>query len=302
MEPSLVIMAAGMGSRYGGLKQIDKITESGEIILDFSLYDAFMAGFKNIVFVIKEENQEDFSALIDNRAGKFMDIKYVYQKLEDLPEGFEIPEGRTKPWGTAHAIMAARDKVEGPFAVINADDYYGPAAFVGMYEFLINTKNDGEFAMVSYQLKNTVTENGHVARGVCSVDKDGKLDQIVERTKIMKINGGIAFTEDEATWTNLKEDTLVSMNFWGYTRNMLSELELRMGDFLKTTIENDPLKGEYQIPTVTDDLIKEGKATVKVVESKDRWYGVTYKEDKASVAMALEAIKDRGIYPPVLWE
>ncbi|MEG0291791.1 MAG: sugar phosphate nucleotidyltransferase [Anaerovoracaceae bacterium] len=301
MEPNLVIMAAGMGSRYGGLKQIDPITEAGEIILDFSLYDAFMAGFKKVVFVIKEENKEDFAKYIDGRAGKFFEVHYAFQDLKDVPEGFAVPRDRVKPWGTAHAIMSARNVVDGPFAVINADDYYGPSAFHAIYDFLSQTKNDGEFAMVSYQLKNTVTDNGHVARGICQVDEKGFLADIVERTKIMRVDGKIAFTEDESNWVTLDEETKVSMNLWGYTRNMMDELENRMGDFLSETLKSNPLKGEYQIPTVTDALIKEGNATVKVLESKDKWYGVTYKEDKEPVSRALTAMKDKGEYPEILW-
>ncbi|MEG0919316.1 MAG: sugar phosphate nucleotidyltransferase [Anaerovoracaceae bacterium] len=301
MEPNLIIMAAGMGSRYGGLKQIDPITEAGEIILDFSLYDAFMAGFKKVIFVIKEENQEDFAKFINGRSEKFLDVEYAYQKLEDIPSKFHIPKDRVKPWGTAHAIMAARDKVTGPFAVINADDYYGPEAFHKMYDFLANTKKDGEFAMISYMLKNTVTENGHVARGVCQVDEKGLLADIVERTKIMKVNGQICFTEDDENWIPLKPETQVSMNLWGYTKNMMDELVARIEKFLEEALTSNPLKGEYQIPTVTNQLIKEGKATVKVLNTKDKWYGVTYKEDKEMVSRAIEAMKDKGLYPEILW-
>ena len=212
-EPILVIMAAGMGSRYGGLKQIDPVTDKGEIILDFSLYDAMMAGFKKVVFVIKEENLDAFKALIDDKAGKHMDVTYAFQKLDDLPKGYEVPDSRVKPWGTGHAIMTARNYVDGPFAVINADDYYGPGAFQSIYDFLANVENEGQFTMVSYHLKNTITENGHVARGVCSVDEKGYLADIVERTKIMRVEGKIAYTEDEENWTPLDEETLVSMNF-----------------------------------------------------------------------------------------
>lgn len=301
-EPVLVIMAAGMGSRYGDLKQIDPVTDKGEIILDFSLYDAMMAGFKKAVFVIKEENLDDFKRLIDGRAGKHMEIQYAFQKLEDMPQGYSVPEGRVKPWGTGHAIMSARNYVDGPFAVINADDYYGPGAFQTIYDFLSKVTDRGQFTMVSYLLKNTITENGHVARGVCSVDEKGYLTDIVERTKIMRVDGKISYTEDERTWTPLEEDTPVSMNFWGYTGEMMDELVKRFPEFLDDAIKNNPEKAEYLIPKVTDDLIKEGKATCRVLTSSDRWYGVTYREDKENVMNALQSLKDKGIYPDVLWK
>ena len=301
-EPTLVVMAGGLGSRYGGLKQIDPVTEAGEIILDFSLYDAFMAGFKKAVLVIREENLQDFRDIFDKRAGKYMNIEYAFQKLEDLPEGYEIPEGREKPWGTGHAIMTAREKVDGPFAVINADDYYGPTAFQTIYDFLSQVNEDGKFTMVAYNLKNTITENGHVSRGVCTVSDDHYLTDIVERTKIMRKEGKIAYTEDEENWVQLDEETPVSMNFWGYTRNMMDELVDRFGEFLDDALVSNPLKGEYLIPKVTDQLIREGKATCKVLESKDKWYGVTYREDKESVSNALESMKDKGLYPDILWK
>ena len=300
-EPVLVVMAAGMGSRYGGLKQIDPVTDKGEIILDFSLYDAYMAGFKKVVFVIKEENLDDFKALVDNKAGKYMDVSYAFQKLDDLPDGYEVPEGRVKPWGTGHAIMTARNYVDGPFAVINADDYYGPGAFQSIYDFLSGVTEKGQFTMVSYLLKNTITENGHVARGVCSVDENGYLADIVERTKIMRVDGKIAYTEDEKNWIELSDNTPVSMNFWGYTGEMMDELVNRFAGFLDEALKTNPEKAEYFIPKVTDELIKEGKATCKVLTSKDRWYGVTYKEDKQIVMDALQSLKDKGLYPEVLW-
>ncbi len=301
-EPILVIMAAGMGSRYGGLKQIDPVTNKGEIILDFSLYDAMMAGFKKVVFVIKKENLNDFKMLIDGKAGRNMEIIYAFQELTDLPDGYQVPSDREKPWGTGHAIMAAREYVDSPFAVINADDYYGPGAFQYIYDFLSKAKKEGEFCMVSYKLKNTITENGHVARGICSINSDGYLSNIVERTKIMRIGNKIAYTEDEENWTTLDEETLVSMNFWGYTQGMMKELEDRFSEFLDEVINSNPKKAEYLIPKVTDDLIKEGKASCKVLTSSDKWYGVTYKEDKESVINALQRLKDKGLYPDTLWK
>ena len=217
-KPTLIIMAAGMGSRYGGLKQVDKMTNAGEIILDFSLYDAMMAGFTRAVFIIREEHRDIFRELVDERAGRFMDIEYAYQALDDIPEGVEIPEGREKPWGTSHAVLAARNLIHGPFAVINADDYYGPGGFTQMYDYLCH-ESDGDVydcAMIGYRLENTVTENGHVARGVCGIGEDGCLDQITERKKIMMRPEGICYTLDDGeTWVKLPDDTVVSMNFWG---------------------------------------------------------------------------------------
>lgn len=308
-EPVLVIMAAGMGSRFGGLKQIEPVTGKGELIIDFSLYDAVMAGFKKAVFVIKKENEEDFRRLLDDKAGKYIDIEYVYQELGDLPEGYEVPEGRQKPWGTAHAVMAARKKVDGPFAVINSDDYYGPGAFQSIYEFLENTE-DGEkysYCMVGYDIENTLTENGYVSRGVCATDKDGMLSTITERTKIKWEGKKIVFEEDggegvEPAKTELSRGTVVSMNFWGFTVSMLAEMESGFPAFLDKALKENPMKGEYFLPGVVDRLIGEGKAQVKVLRSRDRWYGVTYKEDKQSVVDALQSMKDKGEYPDVLWK
>lgn len=304
-EPTLIIMAAGMGSRYGGLKQMDPITDKGEIILDFSLYDAMMAGFKKVVFVIKEEMEEDFRALIDERAGRFLQVDYAFQKLEDLPEGYQVPEGREKPWGTAHAVLSCREKIDGPFAVINADDYYGPGGFQSIYDFLIHNE-DGEtysYCMVGFRLENTITENGHVARGVCEIAADGNLTQVTERTKIMRRPEGIAYTEDDGeTWNVLPADTTVSMNFWGFTQSMMKEMQARFPAFLDRAIEQDPLKGEFYLPAVADQLIKEEKATVKVLPTQDKWYGVTYRADKEMVMGALQSMKDKGLYPEKLWK
>nr|HUM56230.1 sugar phosphate nucleotidyltransferase [Bacillota bacterium] len=219
-EPVLIIMAAGMGSRYGGLKQIDPVTDRGEIIMDFSLYDAMMAGFKKAIFVIKEEMKDDFYKLMENRSGKYLETEYAFQKLSDIPEGYKIPAGREKPWGTAHAVLSCRDKIEGSFAVINADDYYGPGAFHKVYDFLSSEKEetDGDFCMVGYELSKTLTENGHVARGVCDISKNDYLRHIVERKKIMRVEDDICYSEDDGkTWMALPQDATVSMNFWGYT-------------------------------------------------------------------------------------
>ena len=303
--PVLVIMAAGMGSRFGGLKQIEPVSDKGEIILDFSLYDAVMAGFKKVIFIIKEENEAAFRELIDARAGKYIDVEYVFQKLDDLPEGYNVPEGREKPWGTGHAVLAARKVVDGPFAVINADDYYGPGAFQTMYNFLENAE-DGDkyqYCMVGFQIENTLTENGYVSRGVCQLDENSMLTDITERTKIQWQDDKIVFTEDDGeTWVELPRGTFVSMNFWGFTSSMMREMEERFPAFLDKAMVENPMKGEYFLPGVVDQLIQEGKAEAKVLKSMDRWYGVTYKEDKEGVVDALQSMKDKGEYPDVLFK
>ena len=304
-EPILVIMAAGMGSRFGGLKQIEPISDKGEIILDFSLYDAFMAGFKKAIFVIKRENEEDFRKLIDNGAAKYMEVDYAFQQLNDLPDGYSVPEGREKPWGTAHAVMAARHLANGPIAVINADDYYGPGAFQTIYDFLEGAC-DGEkysYCMVGYDIENTLTENGFVSRGVCKTSEQGFLTEITERTKIQWKAGVIFYTDDDGkTWKNLPKGTTVSMNFWGFTPSMMKEMEAGFPAALDKILAENPLKGEYFLPGVVDRLLREGKAEVKVLKSRDRWYGVTYKEDKESVVSALQSMKDKGEYPDKLWK
>ena len=311
-KPVLVIMAAGMGSRFGGLKQIEPVSGKDEIILDFSLFDALRAGFEKAVIIIKRENEADFRRLLDQKAGRHMNIEYAYQDINDIPEGFEVPGDRAKPWGTAHAVLAARHAVDENFAVINSDDYYGPEAFRLIYEFLENSEDSASedkpeevvynYCMVGYEVQNTLTENGHVSRGVCTETPDGYLEDIVERTRIMHHEGGIAFTEDEGeTWTKVPEGTTVSMNFWGFTPSILKSMEAGLPAFLEETLANNPQKGEYLLPKCVDELVKTGKARVKVLKSHDRWYGVTYKEDKESVIAALQSLKDQGLYPQELW-
>ena len=303
-KPTLVIMAAGMGSRYGGLKQVDPVTDNGEIIMDFSLYDAWMAGFEKAVFVIKEEMADTFGELLEKRAGKYMETAFAYQKLDDIPEGFSVPEGRVKPWGTAHAVYSARGIVDGPFAVINADDYYGPSAFLSIYDYLEKIDDTSfDMCMVAYRLKNTITENGHVARGICGVSENGELEDIVERTKIMRVDGEISFTEDDgATWTALDEDVPVSMNFWGFTSRFFEIAGEKFNVFLEDELAEDPMKKEFMLPEVAGSVIKEGLGKAKVLDSQDKWYGVTYKEDKPDVMDALKAMKDKGLYPEKLFD
>ena len=304
-KPILVVMAAGMGSRYGGLKQIDPVGKHGEVIIDYSLFDARRAGFETVVFIIKHEIEKEFKEAIGNRMEKHMEVRYAFQQLENLPEGYSVPEGRTKPWGTSHAILSAADVIDGPFAVINADDYYGPEAFKVIYDYLSTHQDDAvyEYSMVGYLLKNTVTENGHVARGVCVTDSEGYLASVTERTKIATYEGGIHFTEDDgATWTDVPGDTIVSMNLWGFTESCVGEAEARVAKFVHKALVENPLKGEYFLPSVVSELIGEGKARVKVLHSTDKWYGVTYKEDKPVVVQAIADKTAAGVYPEKLWE
>lgn len=303
-EPVLIVMAAGMGSRYGGLKQMDPVGSAGELIIDFSLYDAVMSGFKKVIFIIKKEMEEDFRALIDDRSGRFIEVDYAFQDINDLPPGYSVPEGRIKPWGTSHAVLTCRDKVNGPFAVINADDYYGAGAFHSMYEFLVQAEDSDRYSygMVGYLLENTLTEHGHVARGVCETTADGYLAGITERTKIMWRNEKIQFTENENDWEIVPEGTTVSMNFWGFTPSMMKEIEDRFPAFLDKALVENPLKGEFLLPLTVDLLLKEDKAKVKILPSTDRWFGVTYKEDRESVVSALQSMKDKGLYPEKLWD
>ena len=304
-KPVLVIMAAGMGSRYGGLKQIDPVDAEGHIIVDFSLYDAKRAGFEKAIFIIKEENEQAFREAIGDRVSEYMEVSYAYQKLDNLPDGYSVPEGRVKPWGTAHAVLSCIDQVNGPFAVINADDYYGVEAFQLIYDYLTTHQDDDKFryTMVGYVLENTLTENGHVARGVCVTDENGYLQEINERTHIEKRGDETAYTEDDgATWTVIPEGSIVSMNMWGFSQSILKELKDRFAKFLDENLEGNPMKCEYFLPFVVDELLGEDKATVQVLKSLDKWYGVTYKEDKPVVVAAIQALKDSGLYPEKLWE
>ncbi len=294
-----------MGSRYGGLKQIDPVDQDGHIIMDFSIYDAVKAGFEKVIFIIKKENEQDFRETIGDRMAQRIEVEYVFQDIAALPEGFTVPEGRVKPWGTAHAVLSCLSVVDGPFAVINADDYYGQQAFQMIYDYLASHEDTDryQYTMVGYLLENTLTENGHVARGVCGTNADGKLTEITERVRIEKRADGPAYTEDDgATWTPLAGDTVVSMNMWGFTNSMLPEIRDRFAAFLSENLSKNPLKCEYFLPFVVDELIREDKAEVTVLKSKDRWYGVTYREDKPVVVAAIQSLKDQGLYPQKLWE
>lgn len=302
-KTTLVIMAAGMGSRYGGLKQIDPIGPGGEIILDYSVYDAVKAGFDKVIFVIKEEIEKDFKEIIGNKFDGVVDIDFAYQDINNLPEGFTVPEGRVKPWGTGHAVLSCKGMIDGPFAVINADDYYGRETFELIYNELNKEKAVSDkygFCMVGFRVENTLTENGTVARGVCQTSADGYLTDIVERTKIAIRDGKIMFTEDGESWTEIPEGTTVSMNCWGFTPVMMDELESRFAACLEKNKDN-MLKCEYFLPFVVDELLKEDKAEVTVLSTKEKWYGVTYKEDKAVVVSAIREKVEKGEYPPCLW-
>ena len=304
-KPVLVVMAAGMGSRYGGLKQIDPVGSQGEAILDYSLFDAKEAGFETAVIIIKEAIREDFMATVGKRLEKApLEIRYAYQELDKLPAGYTVPAGRTKPWGTGHAVLCAKDAIDGaPFAVINADDYYGKDAYKVIYNALCAAQ-DGEkydYCMVGYMVSNTVTDNGSVARGVCQAE-NGLLTEIIERTRIEKYEGGIHFTEDGENWTDLAPETIVSMNMWGFTASFLEEIEARFPNFLDTLAVKNPEKAEFFLPFVVDCLRSEGKATVKVLQSADKWYGVTYAADKPVVVAALKEKTAEGLYPDGLWK
>ena len=302
-KPVLVILAAGMGSRYGGLKQIDPVDEQGNKIIDFSIYDAMRAGLQKVIFIIKKENEQDFRTCIGDAVSKYMEVEYVYQDLAKVPDDFTIPEGRVKPWGTAHAILCCKDAIKEPFAVINADDYYGRSAFQTLFDFLTTHQDDDKYryAMVGYELGNTLTENGSVARGCCVTDNDGYLVTIAERTQIEKRGDGAVYTEDGTNFIPIELNTPVSMNMWGFTPSILGELELAVNRFFQTEVDKNPLKSECFLPIEVDKLLKEEKATVKVLSSKDKWFGVTYKEDKPFVVESVKKLKAEGVYPEKLW-
>ena len=300
-KPVLVIMAAGMGSRYGGLKQIDPVDEQGHIIMDFSIYDARRAGFEEVIFIIKKENEQLFREAIGDRISQTMKVHYAFQELTDLPEGVEVPEGRKKPWGTGHAVLSARDLIHGPFAVINADDYYGVEAFQIVHDFLMQEAGDDavqEYVMAGYLLKNTLTENGSVARGVCTTDASGSLTSIVERTKIVRQGEDAAYLADDGkTWIPVSGDSVVSMNMWGFPLSFLTQLKARFPLFLEKELKENPAGCEYFLPFVVNDLMKEGKARVQVLTTPDLWHGITYHQDKADFEQAVQELKNKGVYP-----
>ncbi|MCR5591598.1 MAG: nucleotidyltransferase [Lachnospiraceae bacterium] len=302
-RPVLVIMAAGMGSRYGGLKQIDTVDDENDKIIDFSIFDAARAGFGKVIFIIKRENLELFKVAVGDAVSEHIEVEYAFQELTDIPEGAKLYPERTKPYGTAHAVRSVRNIVNGPFAVINADDFYGCEAFRVIYDYLASTENkSGKYCMVGYRLGNTLTDNGSVSRGICTVDSDGNLSDITERTKIIKTAEGAAYTENGTDYIPISEDSVTSMNMWGFTGDFLKETDRAFCEFYRNELPKNIEKAECYLPFVVDEMIKSGRAEVKVLSSSDRWFGVTYKEDKEYVRERISGLKKEGVYPLRLWE
>lgn len=302
-KTTLVIMAAGLGSRFGGIKQLEPVGPSGEIIMDYSVYDALEAGFQKVVFIIRKDIEEDFKEVIGNHISKKVETEYVFQNMEDIPEGFSVPEGRKKPWGTGQAVLSCKGIVDGPFVVINADDYYGKEAFVKVNEYLKNPINSGKkysFCMAGFRLGNTLSENGTVTRGVCDVDDRNMLLDVQETFEIRK-EGNIAKATRNGEELELSLEQPVSMNMWGFSADFIQELDDRFVDFMKT-IEGNEMKAEYLLPSIVDDLIKEGIAEVTVLDTKDKWFGVTYQEDKEIVKESLMKLVEQGVYPKKLFD
>ncbi len=304
MDKTLVILAAGMGSRYGGLKQIDPVGPNNSIIIDYSIYDAVKAGFNKVVFIIKKENEEIFREVIGDKVAKHIKVEYVFQSTDKLPDGFECPEGRIKPWGTAHALYCCKGVVKEPFAVINSDDFYGRGAYAVLADWVEKTDLTGKpykFAMAGYYLKNTLTENGAVSRGVCEVDENGKLTDVIERTKIKRVDGKISYTEDGENWNELPEESVASMNCWCFPAEFIDEIERYFIEFLAKEVPENPLKSEFFIPFLVRDMLKAGKCTVDVLETNDKWFGVTYIDDKPDVVKSISELVENGVYPENLW-
>jgi UTP-glucose-1-phosphate uridylyltransferase len=300
--PTLVILAAGMGSRYGGMKQIDGVGSHGEPIIEFSIYDAYQAGFRKVVLIIKREHEELFrKALTDRIAAGGMEVEFAYQEMTNLPAGFTVPEGREKPWGTTHALLSCKGVVDGPFAIINADDFYGRNAYKVIYDYLTNEISDDNYAMVGFKCLNTLTENGTVTRGLCE-EKDGCLSHIVEIQKIAIQDNKAVYETENGEWAPIADDALVSMNFWGFTPKIFEEFEPVFEEFLSENIDKNPMKCEHVIPTAVGTLVQEGKISVRMLSSTDKWFGVTYKEDKPDVVARIQELKDNGTYPDVLWK
>lgn len=301
-KPVLIVMAAGMGSRYGGLKQIDPVDDQNYLLVDYSIYDARRAGFETVIFVIKAEHEAEFRAVIGDRLSGYMDIFYAHQEIDNIPEGYVVPVGRTKPWGTAHAVLSAVKFVNGPFAVINADDYYGVTAFQSIYDFLAGNKDETLHALVGYKIENTLTENGYVSRGVCSTDENGFLTGVDERVHIEGVSGGAAYTEEGCVPVLIPAGTPVSMNLWGFSHTMMDEIINGFPAFLDQNLPVNPLKCEYFLPSVPNRLISEGRAFCKMLNTDEKWYGVTYPQDKPNVQDALRQMKEKHIYSDNLWE
>ena len=304
-KPVLVVLAAGIGSRYGGLKQMDSVGSFGQCLIDYAIYDARRAGFEKVIFVIKKELETDFREMVGNRISRGIEVAYAFQNMEDLTEGVDIPDARSKPWGTTHAVLAARALINGPFAVINADDYYGPEAFRVLYDYLANHTDRPDcfqYAMVGYHLGRTLSDSGGVTRGVCRTNRDGLLENIVEQQDIEREGEGGRFSTDNGqSWNYLTGNTLVSMNFWGFQRSFLDEAEKRFPLLLRRALAHHPEKGEVQLPVMVADLLDRGRAQVRVLSSGEQWFGVTYREDKPLVVAALREKTEQGLYPENLW-
>lgn len=306
-KTTLVIMAAGIGSRFGGgIKQLTSFGPNGEIIMDYSIYDAIAAGFNKVVFVIRKELEQDFREIIGKRIEKIIEVEYAFQELRDIPQGISFPEGRTKPWGTGQAILSCKGLIEEPFAVINADDYYGKEAFRLVHDYLVNVdteeKDHFSFCMAGFVLKNTLSDNGGVTRGICLTDENQNLTGVKETRNIVKTPEGAAVLEEDGNLKTLDANHLVSMNFWGFTPDFMEELESGFGKFLTELTEENSLKAEYLLPTIVDQLIKEKRVDLTVLKSRDKWFGVTYKEDVPLVIADFKKLLEEGVYPPKLWE
>ncbi len=298
-KPTLLVLAAGMGSRYGGLKQMDGMGPDGQLLIEYSVYDASRAGFGRVVFVVREELEADFREIVSSRFANAIPVDFCHQRLGDLPPRFQRPAERQKPWGTGHAILAARDIIDEPFCVINGDDFYGQDAFMQMGKFLSQDVSDTHFAMVGYQLANTLSEHGHVSRGVCDVDAEGHLKTVIERTRIAKSGATITYTEDDGSVLELPGNASVSLNFWGFSPDFFDAASFQFVDFLQTHLETP--KAEFYAPAIVDNLIRQNKVTVKVLPTNDRWFGVTYSADKPIVQENLQALIKDGTYPRYLW-
>ena len=302
-EPTLVVLAAGMGSRYGGLKQIDPVGQNGEMIIDYSLYDAKRAGFEDVVFIIKHEIEDDFRAAIGDRISRVMNVSYAFQQLDMLPDGVAVPEGRVKPYGTTHALLCAEKAIDGrPFCVVNSDDYYGPQAYREIYGFLTgHAATEGQYAMVAYTLGKTLSDNGSVARGVCE-EENGFLRSIIERVYIVKTPDGAEFRDERGEMQPLDVDSPVSLNYWGFTPDVFPLLREDFDRFLKNKFLSNPLKSESLLPNTVGTILKKGAGTVEMLRSQDRWFGVTYREDKPMFTESLRKLTEQGVYPAKLWQ
>ncbi len=301
MSLTLVVLAAGMGSRYGGLKQCDPVGPSGETIMDYSVYDAVKAGFDRVIFVIRRDFEDEFKKTVGSKYESVVKVEYAFQYLDDLPNGYAVPDGRQKPWGTAHALRSVRDMIDGPFAAINADDFYGSDSFAKLAQFLKSTDpHSAEFALVGFRLDHTLSENGSVARGVCTVDDSGKLTTVTEMTKIVPVPGGAKDISDLDNPVFYTGEERVSMNLWGFTPLFMRELVSEFSVFLDANISN--LKSEWYIPFVVDKMIQEGRAYVSVLPTESSWFGVTYRNDKPDVVAAISELVARGVYPEKLWD